>query len=170
MLPLLLEATRLALHEGNNNERPTRDFIYTGLYLGICIAFRLTNVVMAAPIVILFGIRLLRRPEGPAFRVLTRALLAGLVALLPLVPHTLYIYRETLSPVFPLYNKFFVSPFWPEMNVADGRWGPEGGLQMIGLASDDVIEAHAPGGDTCLLRTSHTRFHNGLTLPRAATD
>ena len=33
MLPLLLEATRLALHDGNNNKRPTRDLIYTGLYL-----------------------------------------------------------------------------------------------------------------------------------------
>ncbi|MCM3904622.1 MAG: hypothetical protein ND866_23240 [Pyrinomonadaceae bacterium] len=131
MLPLLLEATRLALHEDTDNKRLTRDLLYAAVYLGACIAFKLTNVVMATPIILLFAYRLLRRPGRLDLQVLTRVLLAAFVGLLALVPHTIYIYRQTSSPVFPLYNKFFVSPFWPEMNIAEGRWGPESWWETV---------------------------------------
>jgi hypothetical protein len=126
MLPLLLEATRIASREDDENKHLTRDLLYAGLYLGASIAFKLTNAVMVAPIVLLFAYRVLRRPRRIDLRMLARVVLAALVALLPIVPHALYIYRTTLSPVFPLYNRFFASPYWPAMNIAEGRWGPVG--------------------------------------------
>lgn len=126
MLPLLLEATRIALRENGDHKHLTRDLIYAGLYLGVSIAFKLTNAVMVAPIVFLFAYRALRWPPKIGLRGLSRVMLAAFVGLLPLLPHALYIYRTTLSPVFPLYNRFFASPFWPAMNVQEGRWGPVG--------------------------------------------
>ncbi len=126
MLPLLLEATRLALREDDDNKNLTRDLVYAGLYLGACVAFKLTNAVMVTPILLLFAYRVFRQARKIDFRILARVILAAFVGLLPLVPHTLYIYRTTLSPVFPLYNRFFASPFWPAMNIQEGRWGPVG--------------------------------------------
>lgn len=126
MLPILLEATRIALREDGDNPPLTRDLLYAGLYLGAGIAFKLTNAVMVAPIVLLFAYRVLRRPRKIDLRILARVMLAAFVASLPIVPHALYIYRTTRSPVFPLYNKFFVSPFWPAINIEEGRWGPVG--------------------------------------------
>lgn len=131
MLPPLLEATRLALREDDGNTHLTHDLVYAGFYTGAAVAFKLTNAVMVAPIVLLFTYRLLRRPRKIDLRVLARVMLAAFVALLPLVPHAFYIYRATLSPVFPLYNRFFASPFWPAINIEEGRWGPVGFWETV---------------------------------------
>ncbi|HJT66650.1 MAG TPA: NBR1-Ig-like domain-containing protein, partial [Pyrinomonadaceae bacterium] len=53
-------------------------------------------------------------------------LLQMLVAfLLPLLPFTIYIYRLTSNPIFPIANGFFQSPFWPTHGGWDDRWGPQ---------------------------------------------
>jgi hypothetical protein len=131
-LPLLFEATRLALDERGDRERLTRDLVYGALYLGACVAFKLTNVVAVVCVLSLFAFRILRR-ESPRLDagVAARVLLAAFAAVLPLAPHALYIYRETGSPVFPLYNKIFASPLWPEFNIYEGRWGPESFWQTL---------------------------------------
>ena len=59
-LPLLLEAARLAI-ETEGGERGRRDFVRAGLYLGAALAFKLTNLAFAIPVVLLFAYRLLRR-------------------------------------------------------------------------------------------------------------
>ncbi|MDQ1640024.1 MAG: hypothetical protein QOF62_3363 [Pyrinomonadaceae bacterium] len=130
-LPLLLEATRLALREDDDDNHVTRDLVYVALLLGACVAFKLTNVLMAAPIALLFGWRMLRRLRRLDFKVFGRVVMAVLIAALPLVPYTIYIYRQTGSPVFPLYNKLVASPYWPEMNIYEGRFGPENFWQTI---------------------------------------
>ena len=124
-LPLLLEATRLALREDDDDTRVNRDLIYVAVLLGASVAFKLTNVLMAAPIALLFGWRMLRRLRRFNFKVFGRVIMAALIAALPLLPYTVYIYRLTGSPVFPLYNKLVASPYWPEMNIYEGRFGPE---------------------------------------------
>ncbi|MGH9871902.1 MAG: hypothetical protein ACRD9S_05470 [Pyrinomonadaceae bacterium] len=124
-LPLLLEATRLALREDGDRKQLTRDLIYTALYLGACIAFKLTNVVAVVPIACLFAYRILRQYSWFDRGVLLRVVVALVLGVLPLAPHAIYIFRATGSPVFPLYNKVFGSPFWPQMNIAEGRFGPE---------------------------------------------
>ena len=119
-LPLLLEAARIAI-ETVGGERGRRDFVRAGLYLGASLAFKLTNLAYAVPIVLLFAYRLLRKQA----RFDLRATLYGLAAiLLPLAPYTLYIFRQTGNPVFPLYNWIFKSPFWPVLDTRTERWGP----------------------------------------------
>lgn len=129
-LPLLLEATRRALRltdEANTG----RELIYTALLLGACVALKLTNVAMVAPIVALCAYQLFAQRSRLDARFLSRLLFAALAFLWPLVPHAVYIYRETGSPVFPLYNKIFRSPYWPLVNIFDGRWGPKGFAETL---------------------------------------
>ena len=130
-LPLLLEATRLAMREDGDEKQLTRDLIYAALYLGACVAFKLTNVVAVVPIGSLFAYRILRKYSWPDRDVLLRVVGAVMVGLLPIAPHAIYIFRATGSPVFPLYNKTFGSPFWPQMNIAEGRFGPESLWQTL---------------------------------------
>jgi len=123
-LPLMLEATRLGLnYEDSANKR--RDLICGALLVGSCVALKLTNVAIALPVVLLFAFKFFRWKERGS-RVAQLALIASAAGafLLPLLPHAVYIYRQTGSPVFPLYNKIFRSPYWPDINVYDGRWGP----------------------------------------------
>jgi hypothetical protein len=130
-LPLLLEATRLALREDGDEKQLTRDLIYAAFYLGACVAFKLTNIVAVVPITLLFVYRILRKYSWPNRDVLLRAVVAVVVGLLPIAPHAIYIFRATGSPVFPLYNKTFGSPLWPAMNIAEGRFGPQGLWQTL---------------------------------------
>jgi hypothetical protein len=130
-LPLLLGATRLALREDGDKKQLTRDLIYAAVYLGACVAFKLTNVVAVVPIAFLFAYRILRKYSWLDRDVLLRVVMAVVVGLLPIAPHAIYIFRATGSPVFPLYNKTFGSPFWPEMNIAEGRFGPESLWQTL---------------------------------------
>ena len=124
-LPLLLAATRLALREEGDKKQLKRDLIYTGLYLGACIAFKLTNVIPVFVIALLMTYRIVRKYSWLDVSVVSRIALAVLISVLPIAPHALYIFRQTGSPVFPLYNKTFASPLWASMNIAEGRWGPE---------------------------------------------
>jgi len=126
-LPLLIEATRLALdYDGGDASRRTRDIIRAGLYLGAALALKLTNVVPVAAVTSLFAFQILRGPSRLEARTWGRVLLASALALLPLAPHVVYIFRETGSPVFPMYNKLAGSPFWPAFDLIDPRWGPRG--------------------------------------------
>ncbi len=119
-LPLLLEAARLAI-ETEGGERGRRDFVRAGLYLGAALAFKLTNLAFAVPVVLLFAYRLLRREA----RFDLKATAYGLVCiLLPLAPYSLYIFWQTGNPVFPLFNRIFKSPYWPVIDTRTERWGP----------------------------------------------
>jgi hypothetical protein len=130
-LPLLLEATRLAMREDGDKKQLTRDLIYAALYLGACVAFKLTNVIAVVPIALLFVYRILRKYSWLDRDLLLRGVAAVVVGLLPIAPHAIYIFRATGSPVFPLYNKTFGSPLWPPMNIAEGRFGPQGLWQTL---------------------------------------
>lgn len=119
-LPLLLEATWLAINSGETTKRTRRAFLI-GFLLGASLAIKLTNLSIAIPILFIYGYNL------AGFRVwrLRKILLPtaiGFVA--PLLPFTLYVYRLTGNPVFPVYNGIFKSPYWPITNVFDPRWGP----------------------------------------------
>jgi hypothetical protein len=123
-LPLMLEATRLVLNYEESTNK-SRDLICGALLVGSCVALKLTNVAIALPIALLFAFKFFRWMDRGS-RVAQLAVIVSATAafLLPLLPHAVYIYRQTGSPVFPLYNKIFHSPYWPNVDIYDGRWGP----------------------------------------------
>jgi hypothetical protein len=119
-LPLLLEATRIALRS-DSPEQQRRNLVRAGLYLGAALAFKLTNLAFAIPILLLFAWRIAKKELGFDLK----AALLGLgVMALPLIPYSIYIYWQTGNPVFPLYNWIFQSPYWPVIDLRTERWGP----------------------------------------------
>jgi len=118
-LPLLLEATRIALSAEDKNTN--RDAVRLAIYLGAGAAFKLTNLAFAVPILLVYAYNCRQSASRPALA--RKFLLMAGAFLLPLVPYTLYIYWQTGNPVFPLFNQVFHSPFWPT-NDPGVRWGP----------------------------------------------
>jgi riboflavin transporter FmnP len=128
-LPLLLEATYLALHHMESRNR-RRNLLCIALLLGMAVAFKLTNAGVALPIVLLCVYRELK-VRSTSFSQRTKqigltAVLSAIAFILPLVPFSAYLYRETGSIVFPIFNGAFKSAYWPPNNVWDPRWGPKG--------------------------------------------
>lgn len=133
-LPLLLEATRVVVGTAGSNpdvswksviRTPTQrwDLGWAALLMGGAIGLKLTNVAVVVPIMFILVLRTLAaRPVKLSVVYLTGV---GILLLLPMLPHVIYIYRETGSPFFPLYNNVFGSRFWPAIAFSDGRWGPK---------------------------------------------
>jgi hypothetical protein len=119
-LPLLLEAGRLSFQINTARQRPTA--VRIALYLGASVAFKLTNLAFALPILLVYIYNVIRAQPRP--NLLKTALSLGLSFAAPLLPFTLYIYWETRNPVFPLYNRIFRSPFWPAADLVGVRWSP----------------------------------------------
>ncbi len=123
-LPLLLEATYLVVRSDETTSG-RYDLIRIALLLGASVAFKLTNVAMVLPIISLYAYKSFATRPRPNLNGST--ILFGVAAFLAaLLPFHLYIYRQTGSPVFPVYNGLFKSPYWPANSGWDGRWGPKG--------------------------------------------
>lgn len=123
-VPLLLEATHLALRL-DEAEDSRAVYVHAALLLGACAALKLTNVVMVVPPVLVFAYKALfgARRLSPK-RLLTTLLSCFVAFVAPLVPFTVYLWRVTGNPLFPLANTFFKSPYWPTGGGWDERWGP----------------------------------------------
>jgi hypothetical protein len=128
-VPLLLEATRLSLAENDSENRASR-MARIAFLLGLSVAFKLIYVVTAMPIALLCAWRFFRQPFHA--RELGRTILFSLGAfLLPVLPFTIYLYLEMGSPVFPILNGIFKSPYWPPNSGWDTRWGPFGFWEVL---------------------------------------
>lgn len=122
-LPLLLSATLLTLRL-KQAQRLDRTVIKIALFLGISVAFKLTNAFFVLPIIalVLFELFKLRRerPFPPARALIT----AALAAVLPSIFFFAYMFRQSGNPVFPYYNKIFKSPLMLAVNYHDPNFGP----------------------------------------------
>src|SRR5436190_18691827 len=124
-LPLLLEATRLAIEteapvsEARPSGRATVAAIETrdpiartlciALLLGISAAFKLSHLAFGIPIIIVFLFNSFARLTPSertlqAFRLLKILPVVSLVFLAPLAPFAISSYKLTGSPAFPFYN------------------------------------------------------------------
>ncbi|HYV23826.1 MAG TPA: hypothetical protein VE969_01215 [Pyrinomonadaceae bacterium] len=130
-LPLLLEATLLAVRKPERGLED-RHVMVVAFLLGISITFKLANIAFAIPIALICAFNLLRVWRELKFGRLLRISVISLVAALaPIVPFSIFLYRRTGSPVFPLYNAVFKSPFWRASNIFDPRWGPKGIVETL---------------------------------------
>jgi hypothetical protein len=131
-VPLLLEAARLSLDEIAPENR-TGVLTRVAFLLGLSVAFKLINVVVAFPITVLCAWRFFSETRSAfSAKEAVRAILFPLVAfLLPILPFTIYLYSEMGSPVFPLLNGVFKSPYWPPNSGWDQRWGPFGSWEVL---------------------------------------
>ena len=131
-VPLLLEATRLGLSEIGPENR-TAVMTRIAFLLGLSVAFKLINLVSAMPIALLcawrYGID--ARASFQAKDLARTILFSTAAFLLPLLPFTIYLYLEMGSPVFPIMNGVFKSPYWPPNSGWDNRWGPLGFWEVL---------------------------------------
>ncbi|MDQ3918379.1 MAG: hypothetical protein M3348_07860 [Acidobacteriota bacterium] len=143
-LPLMLEATRLVLDtrnwkRGGADEsagadalrRRRRVVVRVAFLVGASVALKLSNGAVCAPLVAVCAWRAARVRPLKLKALASDTLLSAAVFVAPLVPFSVWVYRLTGSPVFPIYNGYFRSPFYPASNGWDGRWGGFGAREIL---------------------------------------
>lgn len=130
-LPLFMGATRLAL-SADDAEDARAPYVHAALLLGACVGLKLTNAVLIAPPALVFAHRALFGARRPAPKFLVSTLAWCVVAFAaPLAPYSVYMWRLTGNPTFPIANSLFKSPFWPTGGGWDARWGPVGLFETL---------------------------------------
>lgn len=129
-LPLLISAALLTLRL-SRSPRPDRALIKIALFLGIAIAFKLTNAFFVVPIVALAVFELFKLRRQKPFLPGRALITAALAAVLPSIFFFGYMFSQTRNPVFPYYNKIFQSPLMPAVNYRDPNLGPDSLLTKI---------------------------------------
>ncbi len=123
-LPLMLEATLLTLRFDEAKNRRV-NLIHVAVLLGASVAFKLTNLAVALPVLAVCAYQMaLGTQRFAPKQLMTSALLALTAFLAPLLPFSLYIFRVTGNPIFPAANAFFKSVYWPTHGGWDNRFGP----------------------------------------------
>jgi hypothetical protein len=126
-LPLLLEATYLTLRA--DEDKNSANIFHIAFLLGASAAFKITNLAVALPLLLLWAFKSWK--QGTAAKQLKTSAPALLVFILPLLPFSVYMYRLTGNPLFPLGNVLFKSQYWPTHGGWDNRFGPRGFWQTI---------------------------------------
>ncbi|MDQ2855819.1 MAG: hypothetical protein M3R68_05785 [Acidobacteriota bacterium] len=127
-LPLLVEATLLAVNFKSLN-RKHYSLIHIGLFLGISLAFKLTNVAFVIPIAALAVYQAYVHRKELALPLSVVEMCAVIVA--PAAPFYVFMFMETGNPVFPLYNRVFQSRYWTADSGPASVFGPRGILQTL---------------------------------------
>jgi hypothetical protein len=155
-LPLMLEATLLTLH-WDEAENKTANSIHIALLLGASTAFKITNLAVALPLVAVCSYKTIAGPERARPKIwLKRSLAGGLAFIAPLIPFTIFIFRLTGNPIFPIANSFFKSAYWPTHGGWDNRFGPTTFWQtfiwpvLIWFRPERTLELALYSGRLCL--------------------
>jgi hypothetical protein len=156
-LPLMLEATRLVLDMGDRKraadagdssdadelgstnesggadelKRRRRVVVRVAFLVGASVALKLSNGAVCAPLLAVCAWRAVRVRPLRLKALAADTLLSAAVFVAPLVPFSVWVYRLTGSPFFPIYNGYFRSPFYPPSNGWDGRWGGFGAREIL---------------------------------------
>ena len=125
-LPVLAEATRLTL------ENPTltkRRVLHVVFLISLAVTLKLSNAAVAMPIVLIWIWRCMTKLKFKEFAI--TSILSLIVFIAPLLYFSIWVYRLTGSPIFPLYNGVFRSPLYPPLMGWDDRWGGYGVFEIL---------------------------------------
>src|SRR5947209_3184394 len=112
-------------------KRRRRVVVRVAFLIGTSVAFKLSNGAVCAPLVAVCAWRAVAVRPFKLKALAADTLASFVVFVAPLVPFTVWVYGLTGSPVFPIYNGYFRSPFYPPSNGWDGRWGGFGAREIL---------------------------------------
>lgn len=126
--PLVLASITSILKCNDSGEK--RNQILSGFLIGFAVAIKYTNVIyLIALLPVLQYLKL-------GFK---KFLVGFCVGSCQLAIWSIYVFHSTKSPIFPFYNQFFRSPFYPDVNFRDQRWVFSGVESLITLVSANLF-------------------------------
>ncbi len=98
---------------------------YFTFLCGMIFAAKMTNIIYAAPLILIYVFDIRKQVTPRLF------ILCFLIGLLPVSIYLIHNYSMTGNPVFPYYNTIFDSPYFPDIDFKDERWGGKGLVEKL---------------------------------------
>lgn len=122
-LPTLIEMFRIIVK--NKPSKNKFQIPYFAILCGFSFALKMTNIIFIFPLLVVFIYQ-----NRKSLKISSIIINSGLVVL-PVIIYLVYNLLSTGNPVFPFYNKIFQSPYFPNQNFKDARWGPTTFLEIL---------------------------------------
>lgn len=116
-IPFFLEMVFLLLRE-TDEDKAERESILFCLFGGILFCLKMTNIVYLVPLVLLYLWKIRKYLNPKLF------FICLFIGVLPVSIYLIYNGIAMKNPVYPYYNSIFRSPYYPESDFKDRRWGP----------------------------------------------
>jgi hypothetical protein len=129
-LPLLLSALLMTVRFARAANKANA-LMKIALWLGIAVAFKVTNACFALPIMLLLLVELWKLYGTRQFPKPTQFAYAVIIAVLPSAFFLGYMYHQTGNPFFPYLNNIFHSDLMTQAPYRDFSHGPENLWQKI---------------------------------------
>ena len=101
------------------------ELLFVALICGLIFALKFTNIIFIVPMLVVY---LWKNRNAIHLRVFLVAIVLGI---LPYLPYFIYAYTSTGNPVYWTFNAIFKSPYYPDVNFKDTRWGPQNWKEFI---------------------------------------
>ena len=95
------------------------ELLFVATICGLIFALKFTNIIFIVPILVVY---LWKNRHAIHLRVFLVAIVLGI---LPSLPYFIYAYTSTGNPIYWTFNAIFKSPYYPDVNFKDTRWGPQ---------------------------------------------
>lgn len=93
------------------------DIVYFAFLNGIWLCFKMTNIIYIVPIVLMYIF--IHKKKLSIYNFTASAFMAFLPASIYMIVN----WHMTKNPVFPYFNSLFKSPYFPQSDFKDYRWG-----------------------------------------------
>lgn len=121
--PLILLGLYLLIREKSTKSAyGKREIAFSGLLFGLAAGFKLTNAPFAVAAVFMLGYLFWAQGGLISIKKIATFVAAGIAGYSVTASWNWLLWQTWGSPVFPLYNKIFRSPYWDLANVRDMRW------------------------------------------------
>jgi hypothetical protein len=96
----------------------------TGFLFTVATTLKMTNISFLIAYLVIMAILMACSPQSLKIKIkILGVTLTGVVSgLILIIPWWIYVYTKMQNPIFPFFNAFFKSPFYPEENWRDARW------------------------------------------------
>lgn len=120
-LPFFIELLSFLLQEEESEEKAVLFCILGGFFF----CTKMTNIVYLIPVLVLYIIKI---RKIVTVRLFLGCLISGAI---PVSVYLIYNGLTTGNIVYPYYNTIFHSPWFPDADFKDGRWGPRGMKELL---------------------------------------
>ncbi len=116
-IPFLLEMVFIFLRDVNEDKIEHESIMFC-LFGGILFCLKMTNIVYLVPLVLLYLWKIRKYLNPKLF------FICLFMGAFPVGIYLIYNGISMKNPVYPYYNSLIRSPYYPETDFKDARWGP----------------------------------------------
>ncbi len=130
-----------------------RNLLLSGIFFGFAAGFKLTNAIYALALILsIFALAFFKR-DAQVLKLLVRAVGGIAIGISIFTPWMVKVWREMENPIFPNFNKFFQSQYYPKEDFRDTRWMFDSFGDLL-----SVVSGWGYGSNTSELRTFDPRL------------